>query len=90
MPYDSKYRYSEGSQVITCEFEHVLLVCDSSLFLLQMTVKISENHLVSGHASVLQNELDHSRKVSEETSERLATTAYDLDNLQKMKVFFVS
>ena len=54
-----------------------------------MTVKISENHLVSGHASVLQNELDHSRKVSEETSERLATTAYDLDNLQKMKVLFV-
>lgn len=60
------------------------------LFFLQMSVKISENQLVSGHASVLQNELDHSRKVSEETSERLATTAYDLDNLQKMKVFFVA
>ncbi|CAB4025326.1 Hypothetical predicted protein [Paramuricea clavata] len=51
----------------------------------QMTVKISENKLVNGHASTLQNELEHSRKVSEETSQRLATTAYDLDNLEKMK-----
>ena len=51
-----------------------------------MTVKISENHLVNGHASALQNELQHSRKVSEETSQRLATTAYDLENLEKMKV----
>ena len=41
---------------------------------------------MNGHASVLQNELEHSRKVSEETSQRLATTAYDLENLGKMKV----
>lgn len=51
-----------------------------------MTVKISENQLVNGHASALKNELEHSRKVSEETSERLATTAYDLENLVKIKV----
>jgi predicted DNA binding protein len=54
-----------------------------------MTVKISENQLVNGHASALQNELQHSRKVSEETSQRLATTAYDLENLEKMKVELV-
>ncbi|XP_028398010.1 ankyrin repeat domain-containing protein 36A-like isoform X2 [Dendronephthya gigantea] len=51
----------------------------------KMTVKISENQLVNGHASALKNELEHSRKVSEETSERLATTAYDLDNLVKIR-----
>ncbi|XP_046840309.1 myosin-13-like isoform X2 [Xenia sp. Carnegie-2017] len=52
----------------------------------QMTVKISENQLVNGHATTLKNELEHSRKVSEETNQRLATTAYDLENLEKIKV----
>lgn len=51
-----------------------------------MTVKISENQLVNGHATTLKNELEHSRKVSEETNQRLATTAYDLENLEKVKV----
>lgn len=51
-----------------------------------MTVKITENKLVNGHASALQSELQHTRKVSEETSDRLATTTYDLENLGRIKV----
>ena len=42
--------------------------------------------MVNGHASALQSELEHSRRVSDETCQRLATTSYDLENIGKIKV----
>lgn len=63
-------------------------VCVLLLRLLQISATVSENKIINGHASALQSELEHSQKVSDETSQRLATTAYDLENLEKIKVRF--